>query len=292
MTERPADLTVPTLGVDTRAWVAGPPGGEPLILVHGFRGDHHGLWGMAERIAHARPSARVIVPDLPGFGETPALPDRPHELSAFAEWLRAFAAAAAPQGHQILGHSFGSLVVAQALASGLPASRVVLVNPIAAPALRGPQAALTRLALAYYRAADALPERASRALLGSRVIVRAMSEVMAKTDDRQLRGWIHDQHDRYFSRFADTASLLQSFAASTSHTVTEVADRIAQPTLLIAGDRDDITPLTAQLTLRNRLPDAQLVVIPGVGHLVHYEAVRESADAIATFLDPARGAPA
>lgn len=278
----------------TRAWQYGDADGAPLVLVHGFRGDHHGLEGIAERLVEILPEMRAVIPDLPGFGETPAVPGREHDLDLYGEWLRAFTAGLAgdgsgaggqrPDGFAILGHSFGSLVVANSLAQGLGPESVALINPISAPALDGPQALLTRLAIFYYWAADRLPERAARALLGNPVIVRVMSIVMAKTGDPALRAWIHAQHARYFSRFADTRTLLQAFRASVSHTVPEYAASIVQPALLIVGDRDDITPLSEQLALQRRLPEARLRVMPGVGHLVHYEAVDPAAAELAEFL--------
>ena len=284
MNEVPPNVTVETLGATTRAWQYGDPAGAPLVLVHGFRGDHHGLEGLARAVVLRNPGVRAIVPDLPGFGATPAIPGRAHDLALYGEWLRAFCAGVAPTEYAILGHSFGSLVVANAIEQGLEASAILLINPISAPALEGPQAFLTRLTVAYYQAADMLPERAARSLLGNPVIVRGMSEVMAKTGDRNLRRWIHGQHHRYFSRFSDTATLLQAFRASVSHTVAEYADAFQRPTLLIAGDRDDITPLSAQLALSRQIPESRLRVTPGVGHLVHYEAVDAAADMIVSFL--------
>nr|WP_240423346.1 alpha/beta hydrolase [Leucobacter sp. wl10] len=282
-------LTVPTLGVETRAWEYGDPGGAALVLVHGFRGDHHGLEGLAQGLADSLPGVRAVVPDLPGFGETPAVPGREHDIRLYGEWLRAFTAAVAPEGFAILGHSFGSLVVGAAIAGGLRPSRLILVNPISAPALEGPQAALTRLAIGYYRAADLLPRRAARGLLGNPAIVRVMSEVMAKTGDPELRAWIHGQHAAHFSTFADPATLLQAFRASVSHTVLEFGRAFTMPTLLIAGDRDDITPLAKQLELQHRVPGSRLRIIPGTGHLVHYEAVPDAVAFIGEFIvDEAR----
>lgn len=282
-----APQLVPTLGIDTRDWVFGDPAGRPIVLVHGFRGDHHGLQGIAEALATAVPGLAIHVPDLPGFGQTPAIPGRAHELSTFGEWLLAFTRVVAPDGGMILGHSFGSLVVSSGLSQGVRSDRTILINPISAPALEGPQAFLTQLAILYYRAAAALPERAAKSLLGSKLIVRGMSEVMAKTGDRELRSWIHDQHHRYFSEFADSRSLLDAFKASVSHTVAEFADAYAMPTLLVVGERDDITPLPKQLDLQRLLSDAELMILPGTGHLVHYEAVDDSVARIARFVAPA-----
>ncbi|QNN63839.1 alpha/beta hydrolase [Leucobacter denitrificans] len=272
------------LGADTRSWTYGDPDGGPIVFVHGFRGDHHGLDGIARALSESMPELRIHVPDLPGFGDSPAIPSRTHDLSLFGEWLREYAQTVAPHARTILGHSFGSLVVASALKSGLTAARTILINPISSPALKGPQAALTQAAILYYRAADALPEPAARALLGNKLIVRGMSEVMAKTGDRELRKWIHDQHEQYFSRFVDSSTLLEAFRASVSHTVPEFAGALTMPVLLIAGEKDDITPLAHQLDLQRMLPNAQLQIFPDTGHLVHYEAVPDAILEIRSFL--------
>ncbi|MGO3146841.1 MAG: alpha/beta fold hydrolase [Leucobacter sp.] len=275
---------IPALGADTHTWVYGDPAGVPMALIHGFRGDHHGLEGVAKALAMKLPELAIYVPDLPGFGDSPVIPRRTHDIELYGEWLREFTRAVAPGGGIILGHSFGSLVVSSALSQGAVSHRTILINPISAPALNGPQGVLTQAAVLYYRAADALPERAARSLLGNPIIVRGMSEVMAKTGDRELRGWIHGQHNEYFSRFADSKTLLDAFRASVSHTVAEFADAFTMPTLLIAGEKDDITPLPKQLDLQRMLSQAQLQIFPGTGHLVHYEAVPETVAAIATFL--------
>lgn len=264
-------------GVDTAVVEHGAPEAPPLVLVHGFRGDHHGL----EPVAAHLPGVRSILPDLPGFGASAALPHG--TIEAYADWLVALVAELAP-GAAVLGHSFGSIVVAHAAARGLDARRIVLVNPIASPALQGGSRLGSLAALGYYRAAAALPERAGLALLGAPPIVRGMSAFMAKTRDRALRTWIHDQHDRYFSRYASRQAVLEAFDASIRHTVGEVAGAIRQPVQLIAADRDDITPIAHQHRLRGAFPDARLSVLTGVGHLVHYERPREAAAVVRRFL--------
>ncbi len=264
----------------TAYWEYGPADADTTVVaVHGFRGEHHGL----EPVVAHLPGIRVISPDLPGFGETPSLPGVTHDLDAYVGWLRDFVAAVAP-GAIILGHSFGSIVVSAAVAEGMPAPLVILVNPIGAPALEGPRGVLTRLAIFYYWAGARLPERLGDALLRNKAIVRVMSVSMAKTRDRELRAFIHDQHDTYFSRFADRDMLRDAFVTSVSHDVSEFAERIAQPTLLIAAERDDITPIEAERRLAKRFPDAELVEIPDVGHLIHYETPAVAADAIRRFL--------
>lgn len=280
--------TLPVLGSDTRYWEYGDPASATtILLVHGFRGDHHGLEPVVAQLS----GYRIISPDLPGFGESAPLGELRHDIAGYARWLREFRTALAPTGRVVvLGHSFGSIVASAALAEGLPADDVVLVNPIASPALSGPRGILTRLAVFYYWAAARLPERLGFALLRNRVIVRVMSVTMTKTNSRALRRWIHDQHDRYFSAFADRSVVLEAFTASVSSDVSEFAARIPQPTLLIAAEKDDITPVAAQHRLQTLFPQATLHVIPDVGHLIHYEMPAQAADELRRFLAETRPA--
>ena len=223
-----------------------------LVLVHGFRGDHHGL----EPVVAQLPGFRIVSPDLPGFGESATFAGRPHDIDGYADWLGAFIRAVGIDGpYTLLGHSFGSIVAANAAVPRVSRpERLVLVNPIGAPALEGPRGVMTRLAVLYYRTAAALPERAGFALLRNGAIVRVMSVTMAKTRSKSLRRWIHDQHDRYFSAFGDRDAVLEAFHASVSHDVSEVAADIPVPTLLVAAERDDVTPLEAQRRLRRAVP--------------------------------------
>lgn len=273
--------TVDILGGTTAYWTYGEEGAATTVVaVHGFRGEHHGL----EPVVAHLPGIRVVSPDLPGFGETAPLPGRTHDLDAYAEWLRAFVESTAP-GAIVLGHSFGSIVASAAVAGGLATPRLILVNPIGAPALEGPRGVLTRLAVFYYLAGARLPRPVGDALLRNGVIVRVMSMAMAKTREPQLRRFVHEQHDTYFSRFADRDVLHDAFVTSVSHDVREFASRIAQPTLLIAAEKDDITPIEAERHLATLFPDAELVEIPAVGHLIHYETPAAAASAIREFLE-------
>lgn len=267
-------------GGTTVFWEYGPADADvTVVAVHGFRGEHHGL----ESVLAFLPEVRVISPDLPGFGETAPIAGRTHDLDEYVAWLTEFAAKAAP-GAVILGHSFGSIVASAAVAAGLETPRLILINPIGAPALEGPKGIMTRLAVLYYSLGARLPERSGTALLRNRLIVRVMSITMAKTSDPQLRRFIHDQHDTYFSRFADRDVLRDAFVTSVSHDVSEFAGSISTPTLLIAAQRDDITPIEVERELATRFDDATLVEIAEVGHLIHYETPAEAAGAVRRFL--------
>jgi pimeloyl-ACP methyl ester carboxylesterase len=283
--------TTRVLGSRTAYARYGAQTGAPVVLVHGFRGDHHGLEGIAEALVRRDPNRQVLVPDLPGFGDSEPISGRQHNLELYAQWLQEFADALELGTHTVLSHSFGTLITAAALAKGYRPRALVLVNPINSPALEGPQKALSKLAVLYYQAGRVLPNVLADALLAHPLIVRGMSEVMAKTRDRKLRRWIHAQHAQYFSRYADRTVLLDAFTASISHTVAEYSQYFTAPTCVIAGDRDDVAPLISQIAFDRRLRTLdrdhqeleRLHILPGVGHLSHYEAPEEVAEIALSF---------
>lgn len=276
------EARVVAAGVSTAYWTYEKHDAQrTVVMVHGFRGDHHGLEPI---VAQFRQSFRVIIPDLPGFGASSDFPESA-TIDSFARWLADFVSHVAPDSDVVLvGHSFGSIVVSAALAEGLSVHSAVLINPISANALQGPRGILTRLAILYYQLAARLPEKWGFALLRNRSIVRVMSSTMAKTKNSELRAWIHDQHNRYFSHFNTREGVLSAFRTSVSTDVSQFAPALTLPVLLIVAERDDITALPEQMRVHAQLPNSTLTVVPGVGHLVHYEAPDFAARAIEEFM--------
>lgn len=274
------EAAVEVLGSRTRYWEYGPRDRPvDLVLVHGYRGDHHGM----EPIVSYLPELHIVSPDLPGFGgSTPTCGT--HSISGYATWLSHFLDALDLTGTTLLGHSFGSLVVSHAVAAGVPSPRLVLVNPIAVDAMSGASRVLVPLTRLYFRIGRALPDRAAHLWLGNRLATFGMSLMLARTTDRRLRRWIHEEHDRYFGRFSDPTTLAEGYAASLSTNVIAAAPALTMPTLIVAGDVDSIAPLEGARELARLLPRAELVVLHGVGHLIHYEKPAEAAAAIRRFL--------
>ena len=272
---------VSVLGSTTRYWVYGDASAKTTVIVsHGYRGEHHGL----EPVIAQLPQVRFISPDLPGFGESTPLVGTAHDIDGYAAWLTAFVAAIDEPDAIVLGHSFGTIVSAAALVAGLKTRALILVNPIAISGLKGPHPIATRITVAYYRLAALLPAKIGYALLKNWLIVQFMSSSLAKTKDRSRRKWIHSEHHTYFNRFANRDVVVEAFLASISTDVSAFAAKISIPTLLVAAELDDITPVAAQYVLQQTFPNASLTVLPGVGHLIHYEVPAQAAQAMVDFL--------
>ena len=294
--------------VMTRYWQYGkgmndgtfPEGSYPVLLVHGFRGDHHGLEIIANYLLKLIPNVSIISPDLPGFGRSADLPESaPGEdsIDAYVAWLQDFVERTNPLGLplHVVGHSFGSIVTS-AFAAAHPASLALLslINPISEPALEGSQRIASRLASLYYRAGAALPEKIGYPLLRSQLITRASSEVMMRTKDKAMRRFINGQHAAYFGSFGSRRGVLSAYEASITHTAAEYAAAIRVPVQMLVAEDDDLgTPETARAmyaTLTSRdLPATstgareRLDMIPEVGHLIHYETPHLAAELIADF---------
>lgn len=288
--------------------VADPVGGAPVpvsvfeylpqgtttartfVFVHGFRGDHHGLALLADCL----PGDRILAVDLPGFGASGAFPAAEHSVAHHAE---AVAAAVAklevPADAVLLGHSYGSIVAAH-LAAQDPRrwSALVLLNPISEPALSASGSLLDRVTAAvaqgYYEVAARLPERLGDGLLRAPLITWLTTLFMSETSDARILAHTHEQHTRHFSAFATRASLAQAYRASTTGSVPDNADRLMLPVLLVAGAEDPMGSPDTQEALAERIaavsPRVELTVLPGVGHLLHYEKAPECAALVEDFL--------
>jgi pimeloyl-ACP methyl ester carboxylesterase len=273
---------ISVLGSTTRYWVYGPEDAALTIVVaHGYRGEHHGL----EPVIAQLPNIRWIGPDMPGFGESTPLTEVPHSIEGFAAWLTAFIDALGLTGTAVtLGHSFGTIISSQAVSAGLKTPALILVNPISTSGLEGPSRLATLITVAFYRLAGRLPSRVGAFMLKRWFVVQFMSSTLAKTKDRELRRWIHREHHTYFNRFASRDFVVEAFEASVSADVSTYAAGITVPTLLVAAELDDITPVKAHHDVVATMTDAKLELLLGVGHLIHYEVPHLAAAAIKSFL--------
>ncbi|MDZ5077913.1 alpha/beta hydrolase [Nesterenkonia sp. HG001] len=258
-----------------------------LLLIHGFRGDHHGM----QLVVDALPEQELLVPDLPGFGASPPLPSGVHDADTYARVVEALARSLDLDDQDVLlGHSFGSIVAAahtawqQSLPEGRRWAGLGLLNPISDGIFTGrllPGAAAVE---AYYRVCGRLPEPWALALLRSPLILGVTNLTMIVSRDRDVVRYVRDQHQQHFGGFADRETVLQAYRSSSRTTVTSFAERLDLPALLVVGARDQLSTLRGRQRLAGRLPQCRMEVIRGVGHLLHYEKPAETARAIRRFL--------
>lgn len=124
-----------------RRWGTAPAHRPPLVLLHGGSGSWtHWLHTIGPLVAAGR---TVLVPDMPGFGESAAPPDG-HDADVLPGWLeQGLAQLVGPAPVELVGFSFGALV-AGLWAHAQPA-RVVRLVLVGSPGLSAEPAPVLEL---------------------------------------------------------------------------------------------------------------------------------------------------
>ena len=225
----------------------------PMVLVHGG-GGVGGLW-QNQLLAFPR----ALAPDLPGHPEGPGLSTIPD----MAGWVRRFIDDRGLAPCVLGGHSMGSAVALQvALDSPEHLRGVILMG--AGARLRVRQEFFDLIRTDYEAAVEELlrwwfaPEASPRVVERARRALRVVPPTV-----------VHDD-----------------FWAANRFDVMDRVQEVSVPTLILCGEEDRMTPLKYSEYLREHIPGARLVVIPGAGHMVMLEQPRAVSEAIAEFLRP------
>jgi 3-oxoadipate enol-lactonase len=110
-------------------------------------------------------------------------------------------------------------------------------------------------------------------------------------DSITARGFAGFERDRTLAAFARIPAdgLRAAVECLPTHDVSGRLGEIACPTLVIAGDLDEETPVAYAEQIAAGIPGARLAVIPGAGHLTPAEAPDRFNAIVAAFLSERRG---
>jgi pimeloyl-ACP methyl ester carboxylesterase len=247
--------------------------GHPLLLCHGFIGSLENFHTWSPAFAGHR---RVLVPDLPGFGETPP-GDPPYDVPAQATFLRAFAQALDIRDHDVGGICLGATV---ALEYGQRFSeqvtRLVLHTPIYSPRTLHPsfklQAAVLTAAPVFF-VIDRLRRNRTVSDLYKRYLVEGPGvdpydaqvnfDNQCRADGRAARAWLRDGIRR------DYAAFLAGWE---------------KPALIVVAADDHVVRVDAIRDLERSMRQAQVRVIAAAGHGWTPALIRAQVEVITAFL--------
>lgn len=229
--------------------------GVPAILLHGFFGDAWTLDPIAKGLSK---NHCCISLELLGFGDS-SKPDIRYLIGDHVEFLREFIAAKQISEFYLVGYSYGAWVAA--------AYAATICDRHALPQLNS----MTLLAPAGIRD-DTFVGRYNflKPLLWQTSLVDLALNAIAPI--AKLLKYEYFDTIRMARTAISTQPAARSFLIDRLNpedavdTVENDIDRIAIPTLVIAGEIDGTIPLWHSQTYAEKIPDASLVVIAGADH--------------------------
>jgi 3-oxoadipate enol-lactonase len=228
--------------------------GVPVVLLHGFPHDRH-LWDA--QLAASSAGARLIAIDLPGFGESASTAEP--SLDAWADWVIVALDALGIERAVFCGLSMGGYLCF-ALWRRHPSRVMGFVLADTKAGADTLEAQAKRVAMQATAIADGVGPVADALMQGMiGKTTRATRPRAVEFVDAMLRrasvAAVHDALDALRNRPDSTETLAI----------------ITVPTLIICGDEDVLTPPKESEALRAAIPEAQLAVIPGAGHVSNVE---------------------
>ncbi|MDP2909831.1 MAG: alpha/beta hydrolase [bacterium] len=214
--------------------------GNPLLILHGW-GSNKEKWQKVAEILSQK-GFKVVVLDLPGFGESQE-PDLIWDLDEYALFINEFAKSLGLQSFNLLGHSFGGAV----------ASKYALKYP----------EKINKLFLVG--AACIRKEKAKRKLFKVLSIFkfipfarRFFYRFIVKSDYPQTKGIMRD-----------------IYLKCIKEDLSDELEKITAPTIIIWGEKDDITPLSQAKLINSKIKNSKLFIIPNQGHALQLTAHKE-----------------
>jgi 2-hydroxymuconate-semialdehyde hydrolase len=262
-------------GTRLRAFVGGPPGGDPLVLIHGLGGAAVNWAFLAPELARTR---RVLAVDLPGHGGSEPLPAAP-SLAPYADHVAAVAEAEGLLPADVAGHSLGGLVALR-LALRRPEAVKRLVLAAAAGISSSTRAAERVLALVGWIQPGRRISPYWRLVAKSESLKRAVFAHWFASDPTGLDERAVEAILSEVNLHTDTDSAWRALTRDDPRAELEL---VRAPCLVLWGADDNQLPLADAFDYARRLR-APLRVIADCGHLLIVERPEACLEAIEDFL--------
>ena len=233
---------------------AGAPDLPVAVFLHGLGGNRSSWEPQLEGLRDVR---RCLAWDLPGYGRSPGrITTLPALAALAAQWLASLDIGSV----DLVGLSFGGMV-AQHLALDHPFLVRTLTLLDTSPAF-GLDGVTTRES---WLAARVDPMRGSGAPLEQ--VQQVVAGLVGAACPPQVR-----QEAAASMAAVPGESLAAACRALVDHDTRQRLHEVGVPTLVMVGQEDTETPPSYARAIAERVPGAQLVVVPGAGHLLNLEA--------------------
>jgi non-heme chloroperoxidase len=234
--------------------------GPAIILLHGYSDSSFSF----SRVMPLIPAEfRVIAPDLRGHGHS-ARPAKGYRIGDFAADVIRMMDRLKIVEADIIGHSMGSFV-AQAIAERAPerVSRLILLG--SAPVADNP--GMRELRREVRSLSDPVDQWFVRAFQFSTIATPVPAAFMD-------------------SAIGNSSRMPAHVWRKALHGLMEYRPRTPRPdvpTLVLGGNRDSVFSVAEQTALARQFKNAELVIVDGVGHTLHWERPERFVDEILRF---------
>lgn len=258
-----------------------PENAPVVVMVHGFTGSKENWYPVAQRL---RSHYRLLVPDLPGWGESQRRPGEDYGFVAQSERLDAFVRALSPDAPVVLlGHSMGGGIVA--LAAARHPREVARVGLFDAAGVRFRDNVFGAGVLA-----GSNPFGVSDAASLQRYFdtVFHVEAVKPHVPWPASRGLIERRHrDAGFEQ-----SVLDRIGRGAERFLPgDEAANIRQPALLLWCRQDAVIDPSAMALYAQRMPQAAQVMLDDCGHMSIMERPDAVAEAVKALIATSPGRP-
>lgn len=222
-----------------------------ILILHGW-GSCAARWQKVKELLEKK-GLKVFVPDLPGFGQEPP-PATAWNIDNYVEWVRDFAGKNNLSRFFLSGHSFGGSVAAKY-------------------SLRYPEN-IEKLFLAS--------SAGIRKKTGKKEFFKKISPLFRSFS--LLRRIFY----RFFikSDYQYTSGVMRkTYLNVINEDISELFSQIKVPTVVIWGEKDDITPIADAYFINKEIKNSKLEIIPGIGHRIRLEAPEILVEKILTFIN-------
>ena len=251
---------------------SGPREAPAILLLHGFGAS---LQAWDDWAPALEKNLRVLRIDIPGFGLSGPAVNQDYSDAADVARVIAVMDQLGVQQVIVAGHSMGGRI-AWNLAAAHPerVSQLVLLSPDGFPDPNAKSDKTYEVPALLGLLPYSLPQWA----------LRMGGVAPAFADDSQLTPQMMQRyHDMMLAPGVRTALLDRMRQTRNSDPVARLKS-ITVPTLLIWGEKDAFIPVSNAQDYLNAMPQAKLVTLPGVGHVLHEEAPQASVQAVLDFL--------
>ena len=241
----------------------------PIVLIHGAGCNLEDMrLALGQRLA-AR--YRVILVDRSGLGWSARAGRHGSAPAAQAAILRGMLDRLAVPRAIVVGHSWGgALAAAFALDHPERVAGVVLLAPPLYPRLRGMTwlYALFATPLAGWLYAHTLALPLGAPFIGMAMASAFLPQLPPRGYLKRSGAWLLLRPATFLANASDIAGLNSNLKAQATRYATIIA-----PTIIMTGDRDLIVPPEQHaIACAAAVPNARLVVLPGIGHMLHHAA--------------------